>query len=570
MRLMDSKELKFFSLRSFMILLYIIAVAVIPLGLRMRLVEFFSPVETWHRLASKTTAEVFAQFRLELLVIVTLFIIIAALLKIYYENEKGTIANSYADYPVVAFAFLTVLSALFSPYINVAFWGYFDRAEGAFAYLCYLFIFIVAASLINADVDKKIILYAALAAGLLQSAIAVTQFFGFDILKTDLAMRLFIPPEYLSGVADVQFQFNYKAYGTTYNPNYLGGYMAMIFPIIFVKYLFTRSARDTIIWLVMLIISLAGFFAPTSMGAFIAAGMAIVIFLILSRNEFKNYYKKLLTVIAILVVVFFVSEALSGGMIMRKVGSFYKNTLETIHENRDRESVSESAALAPSQESSERSIAPKSVENEIVISRFPLDSFASNRGYIWRKSLEMMKKTILLGDGFDTFVYNFPHWDPGRDHEIYRIGILVDKPHNTYIQVALGAGVLGLIVYLYILALHLKKYLQVFRRRGLKEENDVIMMALFIGWLGYLFQGLSNDSVLSNAPVFWALFGLGVNYVRNALVTVEEKREEIDKFRKVGIRKQEPAKATKPGKKELQKQRAQKAGTKPANKSKKK
>ena len=83
MRLMDSKELKFFSLRSFMILLYIIAVAVIPLGLRMRLVEFFSPVETWHRLASKTTAEVFAQFRLELLVIVTLFIIIAALLKIY-------------------------------------------------------------------------------------------------------------------------------------------------------------------------------------------------------------------------------------------------------------------------------------------------------------------------------------------------------------------------------------------------------------------------------------------------------------------------------------------------------
>ena len=269
-----------------------------------------------------------------------------------------------------------------------------------------------------------------------------------------------------------------------------------------------------------------------------------------------------------MVVVFFVSEALSGGMIMRKVGSFtrtrWKQSMKIgigkVFLNQQRWRLHKS----PPRECS------KSVENEIVISRFPLDSFASNRGYIWRKSLEMMKKTILLGDGFDTFVYNFPHWDPGRDHEIYRIGILVDKPHNTYIQVALGAGVLGLIVYLYILALHLKKYLQVFRRRGLKEENDVIMMALFIGWLGYLFQGLSNDSVLSNAPVFWALFGLGVNYVRNALVTVEEKREEIDKFRKVGIRKQEPAKATKPGKKELQKQRAQKAGTKPANKSKKK
>ena len=48
------------------------------------------------------------------------------------------------------------------------------------------------------------------------------------------------------------------------------------------------------------------------------------------------------------------------------------------------------------------------------------------------------------------------------------------------------------------------------------------MLALFAGWLGYLFQGLSNDSVLSNAPVFWALFGLSVNYVQNALAEEEK------------------------------------------------
>ena len=194
---MDKKELRFFSLRSVMILLYCVVVAVSPLALRMRLVDFRAPVETWHRLGSTASLEVFAQFRLELLVITGVCIAITALLKIYYiTDEKEALTNSYADYPVALFAFLIVVSALCSPYINVAFWGYPDRAEGGFAYLLYLLIFMVAANLLNAEIDKKIIFYVAIAAGLLQSLIAISQFFGFDLLKSALALRLFIPPEY--------------------------------------------------------------------------------------------------------------------------------------------------------------------------------------------------------------------------------------------------------------------------------------------------------------------------------------------------------------------------------------
>ena len=158
----------------------------------------------------------------------------------------------------------------------------------------------------------------------------------------------------------------------------------------------------------------------------------------------------------------------------------------------------------------------------IEIHRNPYDELGNGRYYIWRKSLEVIKNNFLIGTGLDTFLYNFPNWDPGR---YTRIGVLVDKPHNTYLQIAMGAGVPALLVYLYILILHFKNYLRVFRRRGLQEESDIIMLALFVGWLGYLFQGLGNDSVLSNAPVFWALFGLSVNYVKNALVEIEEKKK---------------------------------------------
>ncbi|MGI6329072.1 MAG: O-antigen ligase family protein [Dethiobacteria bacterium] len=508
---MDDKELRIFSLRSAMIFLYIVVVAVIPLALRARIVSFTSPVETWRRLESKTITEVFAQFRLELLIIATVLIVITALLKYYYEDEKDKLASSYADYPLLVFAALVILSSLLSPYINLAFWGFYNRGEGAFAYLSYIFIFIVAANFINAEKDKKIIFYVALAAGLLQSLLAVTQFFGFDVLKSELAMRLFVPSRYLPYVEDIEFMFRNKGAGATINPNYMGGYMAMIFPMIFVRYLYSRTARETAIWMAALIIGLTGFFAPTSMAAFIAGGIAIIFFLVISRKDAGKYNKKLIATIVILIVIIGISEPLTGGAIGRKISGFYRNSFVLIRERMD-----EGVTLR--QDFSGDVAAGGSEGKEIVIYRNPLDTFASNRGYIWRKSLEMMKDNLLIGSGLDTFVYNFPHWDPHRDHSVYRIGLLIDKPHNTYIQIATGVGVLGLFVYLFVLGRHLFYYLRIYRLRGVKEESDLIMLALFIGWVGYLIQGLSNDSVLSNAPVFWALFGISVNYVKNAMI----------------------------------------------------
>lgn len=574
---MDDRELRFFSLRSAMILLYCIVVAMIPLALRMRLVEFHAPVETWHRLGSAASLEVFAQFRLELLVIAGICIAITALLKIYYDADKKIApADSYAGYPAALFAFLVVLSALCSPYIGIAFWGYPDRAEGAFAYLFYLLIFLVAANLLNAEIDKKIIFYVAIVAGLLQSGIAVSQFFGFDLLKSALAQRLFIPPEYVEVIGDVEFAFTNKAYGTTYNPNYLGGYMALILPMVFVRYLFARNGREMVLWLLALFVAAAGFLAPTSIGAFVAVGVVLLVFFLLTAGQIRRYYPKLLCALLIFAAVAGLSEILSGGMVSRKFIGFYSQMQDlplaaVLQQDGSAagEGVSTPAAPVPGSDLGPAVPAPVpepapapgpglvpgadqagdgsaggapgagstatesgfpsmpksllSPDSEKIVlgtGRHPLDSFASHRGYIWRKTCQMMlQDNLLLGSGLDTFVYNFPHWDPHRDHKLFRIGLLIDKPHNTYLQIGTGAGFPALLVYLFLLGLHGFHYIRVYRERGLQTESDIIMLALFAGWLGYLLQGLSNDSVLSNAPVFWALFGLGVNYVKNAHIT---------------------------------------------------
>lgn len=541
---MDNKESHLFSLRSLLIVVYIVIVTLVPLGLRLRIIDFNSPVETWHRLASMIQADAFAQFKLELLIITSIALILIALLIYYYGYEKQKMVNSYVDYPVSLFAFFIAFSALLSPYINVAFWGFYDRAEGSFAYLSYLIIFIVAANFINVEKDKKIIFYACITTGILQSFIAVLQFFGFDILQTDLVMRLYIPSESLAYIEDMQFRFANKAYGTTPNPNYLGGYMSLIFPMVFVIYLFSRGTRESVFWLVAFAITLGGFIAPTSIGAFFAVGLVLVGFIILTRREFKTYSRRLALALILVIALAVPADLLTGAGMTHRITSFYRSN------------ITEVTTYLNSKDGEDRILEPPPIavhqDLDIDLKKNRFDNLGTGRYYIWRKSLGMMKSTIFIGHGLDTFVYHFPHWDPSRNHDIFPIGMLIDKPHNTYLQIGIGVGGIGLLIYLYILFLHSKKYLQVFRRRGLKDEKDVIMLALFAGWLGYLFQGLSNDSVISNAPVFWALFGLSVNYVKNSLQgevdTVARKKtsKAIESGTAVAEKKQ-PRQETSPG-----------------------
>ena len=73
------------------------------------------------------------------------------------------------------------------------------------------------------------------------------------------------------------------------NPNYLGAYMSMIFPMVFVRYLYSRTARETIVWIIVLLVVFAGFKSYQYWGI-CAAGLALVVF-VLTRKDFKHYYK---------------------------------------------------------------------------------------------------------------------------------------------------------------------------------------------------------------------------------------------------------------------------------------
>lgn len=146
----------------------------------------------------------------------------------------------------------------------------------------------------------------------------------------------------------------------------------------------------------------------------------------------------------------------------------------------------------------------------------------SSRGYIWSHTIPLLKKHIILGSGPDTFLFEFPQndylkmYDHGYKHSI------MTKPHNMYLQIAVQTGLISLIAFLAFYIWYLVQSIRIYFMRPVKTSAEGFGIAALIGSIGYVISGLTNDSMVVTAPIFWVMLGIGVTV--NSLV--KNRREE--------------------------------------------
>lgn len=139
-----------------------------------------------------------------------------------------------------------------------------------------------------------------------------------------------------------------------------------------------------------------------------------------------------------------------------------------------------------------------------------LSGLASGRGYIWNKTIALLKDYILIGSGADTFAVVFPNDDVVDKSNHNCDNLIFSKPHNLYLQIAVQTGVLSLICYLIFYAWYFFSSLRIYYNRKLDTPLSVTGFAIMLGTLGYMISGLANDSSVTVAPLFWALMGIGI------------------------------------------------------------
>lgn len=139
--------------------------------------------------------------------------------------------------------------------------------------------------------------------------------------------------------------------------------------------------------------------------------------------------------------------------------------------------------------------------------------FGSGRGYLWSRSIPLLKDTIILGHGPDNFAIHFPQQDiAGKINGLGYATLIVDKPHNWFLQVGINTGIISLVALLIFLGWFVIKSL----KKWIKPQDNFdyyIGSAVLCAVIGYCITALANDSNVAVAPVFWILLGIGLAYI---------------------------------------------------------
>jgi len=156
------------------------------------------------------------------------------------------------------------------------------------------------------------------------------------------------------------------------------------------------------------------------------------------------------------------------------------------------------------------------------------ETLGSARGYIWSRSIPMLKDNLILGSGPDTFVYRFPQNDLiGLYYTYGNPNTIVDKPHDLYLQIALNDGVIALLGFLAIMIIYIVDSIKLYALKKDYDKSQRLGSVTCLGVIGYLFAGIFNDSIVSVAPVFWIILGVGValNYMNRKELNKKRNKE---------------------------------------------
>lgn len=144
------------------------------------------------------------------------------------------------------------------------------------------------------------------------------------------------------------------------------------------------------------------------------------------------------------------------------------------------------------------------------------ERFASTRGLIWSMTVPLLKKTIFLGNGADSFAASYPQ-NNYKDMFYYFGEIQVTtRPHCMYLQIAVETGVLSLISLLAFWGIYILNSICFYAKCKFKNILERVGFSCFLAVIAFLICGLTNDAMITVAPVFWGILGIG--YATNHII----------------------------------------------------
>lgn len=132
------------------------------------------------------------------------------------------------------------------------------------------------------------------------------------------------------------------------------------------------------------------------------------------------------------------------------------------------------------------------------------------RGYIWSKTIPLLKKYFFLGSGADTFIIAFPNDDLVGMYNSGHANEIITRPHCWYLQMAVNTGVLSLVSFLVFYLMYFVGSIRLYWKMEDRSYLAKTGVAILCATIGYMVVAVINDSIVCVAPLYWALLGIGL------------------------------------------------------------
>ncbi len=319
------------------------------------------------------------------------------------------------------------------------------RWEGLVTITLYMFLFITARLYSVPDEGLfKIILVTAI----IVSIYGILQTMNFDPFPRDVLRE----------------NWSSRAFSTMGNPNFLGSYIVLIIPTSIYFYIINKNITGLTAYAILFYCLLS----TGTRGAWLGTIASIMAFAAIhymyfrySKGEFTRYIILLVITILLLALYNFNTE-----------GAFIDRFL----------SIARDA-------------------NEFLTKGDRADYSGANRGFIWKRVAELIKKRPLAGYGIENLGEAFKKYYTQDMIELWNEVRYLDKAHNEYLHIAVTSGIPSLLVYLTFIS-------QIILKGLFRLKNCKTALLILSSVIGYMTAAFFNISVVSVAYVYWIFLGL--------------------------------------------------------------
>jgi putative inorganic carbon (HCO3(-)) transporter len=363
-----------------------------------------------------------------------------------FKNRKHLnrlISTDWINRLLFLYLVVLIISTIFSINVSQSIFGNPFRFEGLLTIAIYFILFLIARQ--QGFISKKNV-YWMLFTGCIVALYGIMQRYGLEFFPRDM----------------IRENWTY-AFSTIGNPNFLGTYIVLLLPFAVHSYMIEKKKIGLLIYSILFY----GLLSTMTRGTWIGAFFSVLIYFgmtLFFKDKFKIRLKELILFGLVSVICMIVFDLSHSGTFLQR--------LVTIPQ-----------------------------EIEIVITgKDNIEQAGSNRIFIWRHVIELIKMRPLLGFGLENLHLAFNQYFREDVIRVYGVPMSIDRAHNEYLHIAVSSGLLALALYLSFILLVIRK--------GVSKLLELLYaVPLLAAIFGYLIQAFFNISVVSVAYIFWIFLG---------------------------------------------------------------